>query len=216
MIQSNEKISTQSRGGENKIPLISRIGKNMKEGNIMKNSFNRLISIAMMIALLLTSCVIPMNAMASGVEEDYSVDAYRYVLRTTTLISRTTDGSKTTLGSWLNSSGSTKTHTRTYNLTNVSWGLNLGNNASRSDCKGLPSNFGSSSSSHKFSVSVKPHYIVRFYATTKNYKGSWEHKRQRQVRRAYTTEWVDIGEPELSYSYASGSWFTFSYETQRR
>ena len=50
----------------------------------MKNRVNRLISIAVMIALLLTSCVIPMSAMAGTRVISESADGlYRVVINST-------------------------------------------------------------------------------------------------------------------------------------
>ena len=181
----------------------------------MKNKLNRLISVAVMIALLLTSCVIPMSAMADGIEEDYSVDAYRYVLRTTTMHSITSNGARRYLGTWVNRTGSTTTYNKNCKLSN-DWSLSIGAHANRNHCPGLPGNYGSASSTYKYSVTVRPRYGVRLYATARNYNGMWEHKRQRQVRKAYTTEWVDTSDPaEVSYSYASGTWYTFGYESFR-
>ncbi len=178
----------------------------------MKNRFHRMISIAVMITLVLTSCIIPMSAMAGGIEEDYSVDAYRYALSTRTVFASTHNGARRTLGTWVNRSGSVQTRTASYSLSNV-WNLSLGANAQRKHCVGLPGNFGSEKSTHKYNVSVKPRFGVRFYATAKNFSGTWEHKKQRQVRKAYTTEWVDTNDPpEVTYSYASGSWCVFGYE----
>ena len=172
----------------------------------MKNRYNRLISVAIMIALLLTSCVIPMSAMASGVEEDLSVDAYRYVTTTRTISTSTTSSGRLTVGQWRNNSFETVNFKTTVRESNY-WSLILGANGTKGSCTGLPSNYGVSSASKSFSASIKPGYMITFYGTQKFFNGKWEHKRQRQYRKANTTKWVDVGTPEISTSIAHGRWW---------
>ena len=181
----------------------------------MKNRFSRLISVAVMIALLLTSCVIPMSAMASGVEEDLSVDAYRYVTTTRTISTSTSSSGSIIVGQWRNNTGKTVNFKTTVSEPNF-WSLILGENGTKSSCTGLPSNYGVSSASKSFSASIKHGYMITFYGTQKFFSGKWEHKRQRQYRKANTTQWVNVGSPEISTSIAQGRWWVnFSSSVSR-
>ena len=183
----------------------------------MKNGFYRIITVTVMIAIIAASFVTPMKASADVVEiitDIPTVDSYRYVLSTEKIRAVTSYRTRKNIATWVNQSRYEAVQNRTYQLSNK-WSLNLGKNGQRSYCEGLPANFGSSVSRYTYSVTVKPGFRVTFYAWNMVFDGEWRHTRQLQCRKANEKEWKNSGPPEISYSHATGSWWTFGYEQRK-
>ena len=174
----------------------------MKEGIKVKTRIRRLISVAVMIALLLTSCVIPMSAMARVISE---TETNREIISTITVKqARRATGTRILLGSYTNNSKKEVTVSRNYGRQNVIKALRIGANANRSDLSGFPS----AGSTKNFSVKVKPSKTVKFYATEMIFEGQWLHTKSDQ--RKVNNEW-ETYKTESSSSEGVSTYWTFSY-----
>ena len=168
----------------------------------MKNKLNRLISVAVMIALLLTSCVIPMSAMA-GTRVISETETNREIISTTVVKQvRRSIGGRITLGSFKNTGKKEVTVNRSYSRQNQVRSLRIGTNANRSDLTGFPG----SVSTKKFSVKVKPSVTVYFYATEMVYEGQWLHTKSYQ--RKVNNEW-ETYKTESSTSEGTSTYWSF-------
>ena len=169
----------------------------------MKNRFSRLISLAVMIVLLLTSCVIPMSAMAVSRLISQDNGTFRVILETEKKLDQKELNRRETLEIVTNNSNKIMTVKRTYSRPNQLDQLSLGANANRGDLYGLPGN----ASTKTFNVKLKPNTTVRFYAKRYSYRKEWQHVKIYQ-RRIGGGDW-DTYRTETSQSFAKGIVWSF-------
>ena len=171
---------------------------------MMKNRFNRLFSLTVMIALLLTSYVIPMSAMAgTRVISESANGMYRVVINSTKDVDQRNYEYKETLGTAVNDTKYETTAKRTYSRENKLKYLNIGANASKGDLNGFPGNI----STKTFDVKLKPYGTVTFYAKRYSYKMEWQHLKLYQ-RWHFGVGW-ETYKTESSRSIAMGSAWSF-------
>ena len=170
----------------------------------MKNSVNRLISVAVMIALLLTSCVIPMSAMAGTRVISESADGlYRVVINSTKDVEQRNYEYIEKLGTAENHTKKEMTVKRTYSRDNKRTYLSIGANADKRDLNGLPGNI----STKTFNVKLKPFFTVTFYGKRYSYRMEWQHLKLYQ-RWRFGSGW-ETYKTESSRSIATGNAWSF-------